>query len=342
MQLFVGVDVHKKLCHATTINEKGDVIQTKVFENNACGLQEFAGSLLPSSKVVVEACSNFMSVYDALESKAIDVVAAHPAKVKLIAESSIKNDMIDSESLARLLRLNSIPKAFIPPKPVREARELVRQRRALVQQLTSVKNKIHALLAYEGVTHNISNLFNKRGMSFLAKVKLSEAGRHNLDDLLKLTEFLKGLIESSSKRIKEVYEEEAECKLLATIPGIGVFSAVAIASEIASIRRFSSHEKLACYAGLVPKLYASGDYTYFGHITKKGSNLLRWVLVQDSYAAVRKSKKVKRFYNRIVRKKGKKIAIVAVARKLVKYVYWVLSNDKEFRENYRKKQMDDA
>ena len=122
-------------------------------------------------------------------------------------------------------------------------------------------------------------------------------------------------------------------KLLDTIPGVGVYSAVHIASAIGDITRFPSDEELASYAGIVPRTYQSGG-TRIDKGLKHGDKLLRWILVQDAYAAVRLSRRFRRLYMKSKRKKGPQKAIISVARKLVEIMYWMLTRGEPYNENY--------
>jgi transposase len=111
-----------------------------------------------------------------------------------------------------------------------------------------------------------------------------------------------------------------------SIPGIDYYSAVLIYSEIGDISRFPSHNKLASWVGLVPSMHQSGTSFYNGRITKEGSKRLRWILIQCSHSSIRANSKINDFYSKIAKRRGDNKAVVAVARKLVKIIYAVLSS----------------
>jgi transposase len=134
-----------------------------------------------------------------------------------------------------------------------------------------------------------------------------------------------------SKELVGIAEDDEEVKLLMTIPGIGYYTAVLMKSEIGDINRFPFGERLCSYAGLVPSTHASGKTVWHGGITKEGSRWLRWVMVEAAQVHVHKyDTSITRAYNRIAEKRGKRIAVVAVARRLLMCSYSVLKNRKPY------------
>jgi len=116
-----------------------------------------------------------------------------------------------------------------------------------------------------------------------------------------------------------------------TIPGIGYFSSLLILFEIADINRFANPKKLYSYSGLVSSLYQSADKVHYGRITKQGNKWLRWVLIQDVPHAIRQDLRLKRMYQRIMKRKGKNTAKVAVARELLQAIYYILKKKEPYR-----------
>ncbi|MEM5793018.1 MAG: IS110 family transposase, partial [Candidatus Aenigmatarchaeota archaeon] len=152
------------------------------------------------------------------------------------------------------------------------------------------------------------------------------------DQYLVLLRVLDYKIEETSKQISMLKEENPQAKLLTTIPGISEYSALLIMAEIGDIRRFKNAECLCSYAGLVPSTYQSGNKQYHGKITKQGSKWLRWILIQAANKAITRDNALQRFYKRLEQKKGRKIAIVATARKMLTYIYAMLTLNLEFNQ----------
>lgn len=334
--LYCGVDFHKRFSYVTTMSEQGkNKEQIKVFNGE---LPRFFDSLQDEVKVAVEATSNWYHFYELIEEKVLSIELAHPLKTRAIAEAKIKTDKIDSTILAHLLRTNLLPTSYIPPKEVRDTRELLRYRASLVRLRTQIKNKIHALLLKNGISYQFSDLFGKGGLKFLKELPLREAYRIPLDGYIKALENLSLLIKEISSRIDNLADKDDNVKLLMTIPGIGAYSAMLIMSEIGDINRFHSKKHLSSYAGLVPSTKSSADKTRHGHIIGAGSKWLRWILIEAAQKAHLYKGPLYSFYQRIRYKKGHQKAVVALARKLSVITYYMLKNKVTFQyfmSNYR-------
>ena len=139
-------------------------------------------------------------------------------------------------------------------------------------------------------------------------------------------------IKTASRRVEQVAEQDHDAVLLMTIPGVGYYSALLIKSEIGDVKRFPSAKQLCSYSGLVPSTHASGNVCYHGHITKRGSRWLRWILIEAAIHAVKRPGPLRRFYFKVERKKGGQIAKVATTRKLLEWIYHILKDGKSFQE----------
>lgn len=323
---YVGLDVHKKDIHATVLDEQGNKVLESKFRTNSYDIADFIGKIDKNSKVVVEACSCWQHPFDFFENFGFDICLAHPLKTRAIADARIKTDSRDSETLAHLLRTNLIPKSYVPPMYVRMEREIVRHRASLVGIRTQIKNKVHAILIKNGIEYEFSDLFGKAGMEFLRALDLPEVNRFELDQYLMLLKVLDHKIHETSQQIDAVAEENPQAMLLTTIPGISYYSALLIMAEIGDVNRFDNAEQLCSYAGLVPSTHQSGNTTYHGKITKQGSKWMRWILIQAVQKTVKQPNGLQRFYQRLEKRKGGKIATVAAARKLLHYIYAMLKN----------------
>lgn len=149
--IFVGVDIHKSYLEVAIVDNDGKLQSRCRIMNTPESIDAFVKSLDSSVKVAMELCSYFYPLYNRLEEEGVEVKAAHPLKVRLIAESKIKNDKIDALTLAQLYRMDYLPTSYIPPKEIRHVRDLLSHRIALVRQRTQVKNRIHHLLEKNGV-----------------------------------------------------------------------------------------------------------------------------------------------------------------------------------------------
>ena len=274
----------------------------------------------------------WMKLYDALEEEGIPVVLANPYKTRVIAESKIKNDKVDAAILADLLRAGLVASSYVAEKEVRELKELIRYRHTIKGQTTAIKNRIHSILNKHDMTFEGTDLFGKKGKAWLKTIipQLKKVDAFVLkEELAHLDHFSETLDKIESDLAREAVERE-DVHLLMSITGVDFFTALLFLCEVGDISRFPSASHLSSWVGLVPRVHQSGDTLYHGRITKQGNRLVRWALVQAAHASVRWDPGMASFYNRIAARKGKKKAIVAVARKLSVIIYHMLKKHERY------------
>lgn len=319
--LFVGLDVHRKSVTATAIAPDGTRVNQTRFGPGDPEIAAYLRSLPGPPRVVLEACCVWEHVYDAAASTGAPVTLAHPYKTRVIAEASLKSDKVDSEALANLLRLDAVPKAFAPEKPIRDLRQLVRDRVFYKGKQKAIKNHIYGILLRKGIPYEDGVLGRKRAREDLRSLGLSGVDR-GLDALQDLDATCKGL----DLAIREAFIASKEAQLLESIPGIGQLTAVALVAELCPIDRFPNVEKVCSYAALVPTNYQSGETSYHGRLKTDGNQFIKTLLVEAAYMHRRYDKRsgVSKLGRRVSRRRGKQKGAVAAARKLLKVVYAVL------------------
>lgn len=332
---YIGIDYHKQYFVATMMDEQGKVIRRDRASTDRASIKHYFQEAGATSdmKAVMEACYGWEYFYDEASALVTELVMAHPLKTRLIAEARIKTDTIDSETLAHLLRTDLIPQAYAPDSVIREKKHLLRYRLSLTAMRVRLKNIIHSILTRnhiedEGFTA-LSDKFGKQGMSYLRSVPLKGTDTEILNNYLDLLEATEKKIAAAERQIRAVCREDKICALLSSVPGIGPILATTIRYEIADIERFISAGKLCSYAGLVPSTYSSGNRTYQGKITKQGNKWLRWAMIEAAQTAPSNDLWLKGFYQR-VSKNGKKIARVAVARKLLEIIFRIWKEEKPY------------
>lgn len=318
---YVGIDLHKKTIVLCVMNQELKVTHRRTFaccETDAV-LGFFGG--LGVFRVVVEATASYEWLVELLEPIAEKVVLAHPGKLRVIAESAKKTDRLDAQVLAEFLARGQIPEAFRPTTRQREHRAMVRHRQYLKQSVTALKNKMRRIAADYNADRK--DLFTADGWAAFRAVKLRDADRFVLDQLHAGWQHLEGQLKALAGRLKQfaatapAKEAEARAKL-ATIPGVGPVTVDVVVSELGDIGRFHSVKAVCAYAGLVPAVRQSGGKKSLElGITKAGSALLRWALVEAAWRVIRQSAAWRRVYQQIKKKAGGKKAIVAVARRLL-------------------------
>jgi len=258
------------------------------------------------------------------------VVLANRLQTKAIAHGRIKSDTVDARILAHLLRADLIPECYVPPKEMREIRSLVRHRLSIVKLRSMTKNKVHALVDRNGLKHEFSDLFGKSGVQWLKSLGLPQLDRLMLDNHLLLLESLDVQLERVDAEITRRATLDGDVRLLLSLTGVNVYTALLIKSEIGNVDRFPDGEKLCGYAGLVPSVSISGKYRRHGSITKEGSRWLRWIMVECVHTHLKYDTSITRAYHAIAERKGTRIAKVAAARRLLMCCYSVLQNRKPY------------
>ncbi|MDR3642538.1 MAG: IS110 family transposase [Candidatus Doudnabacteria bacterium] len=329
---YIGVDLHKKTCYMTVMDQAGIVSRQIEIKNDREEIDKFFKIYDKDSKVAVESTMNWIPFYEQVEKMGFKVVLSNPLMTKAVAAARIKNDKVDSKILAELMRTDFLPTAYIQPKEIRDLKELIRQRAVYVQMQTKIKNKIHSVLFKTGDKVPVKNLFGKGGRKFLAELKASPVYRAELDRYLLTLDGFGLQIKGMEKDIALKAKADYDCKLLCTIPGVGPYTALMIKSEIGDIGRFGSSEKLCNYAGIVPSTYASGEKIRTGRITKRGSKWLRKALVDAVTSSCRNTNKISVFYKKLKKSKGTGKAKVAAARKLCSIIFAMLTDKQPFKE----------
>jgi len=328
---YIGVDLHKKTCFVTIMDKAGKIKKQTEILTAADKVTEFF-SHWQGAKVAVESTMNWMPFYENLEKLGCHVVLSNPLQTKAIAAARIKNDKVDSRVLADLLRTNYLPLAYVQAQPIRDLKELVRERYFYVCERTKIKNKIHSILFKTNSQYSLSGLYTLEGMRWLRQLKLRDLYRQELDRCLATLEHLSEQIDKISKIIESTAKLDYDCRLLLTIPGISYYSALMIKSEIGNIARFSNADKLCSYAGLIPSTYQSADKVRYGRITKRGSKWLRKTLIDAITVNARSDNRLSYHYRKLKRHKGTGKARVATARKLCTVIYAMLADKQPFRE----------
>jgi len=194
-----------------------------------------------------------------------------------------------------------------------------------------IKNKIHAILIRNGINQEFSDVFGQAGINFLMNLDLTDVERYQMDQHLELIRHCNVQIKKTEERIEDYVAYNPQVKLLMTIPGVSFYSGLAIAGEIGDIQRFSSAKKLTCFAGLNPSVSQSGDKCYTGHIAKQGDKHLRWMLGQCANVAIMHDSALAKIYQRIKKRRGHNIAITAVARKMLCFIYVMLTHNIKYQ-----------
>ena len=293
-------------------------------------------------RIVFEVCSIAGWVFDLAKSLGIEVQVANTnGQAWRWKNTRRKNDRQDALKLAQLSAMNQLRTVHIPVRRVRQKRALIQYRQSLVTRCVEVKNSIRSILDKEGLRMPAGRSAWTQESIMQLKAMALPISRCDADNLwrgslwielqmlLKITQLLKRL----EQKLNRAGEEDKRVNLLRTIPGVGPRLAEAVVAYIDNPHRFASCKQVGCYAGLTPRQYQSGDSNRIGKISAQGNNVLRALLVEVSWAGLQHNQWMRRTYQRILRgsPSRKKIAIIAVARKLLIRCWAMLRDDTPWR-----------
>jgi len=335
---YVGVDLHKhviKLCVIMVLQGKRKIVSRRSFQcSDTQSIRVFFQGLGPF-QVVVEATSAYEWFFLLIEDLADRLVLAHPKKLRVIAESTRKTDKIDAEVLATFLALDMIPEAYRPSPRVQQYRVLVRHRHWMQGRITAVKCKIRNKAAHYNA--DIAELFQRQGKQHLADLATSAADRFQIDALLQQLSMLEHGLNQADRQLRAfadsapAAEREARA-VLDSIPQIGPVTIDVILSELGDWRRFGSAKAAVAYAGLDPGVRQSAGKRLDMHISKEGSRILRWALIEAAWRLVAHLPRWRRLFEKLHANTGsKKKAIVGVARHLLCAMFSMLQAGQAYR-----------
>jgi len=323
---YVGLDIHTKRIAFCVLSEKGQLVQ----RGQVRGLEEVLRILkaLPGRfEVCYEASCGYGHYHDLLRPLAARVLVAHPGQLRLIFRSKNKNDRNDVERLAKLLYLGETPTVHVPSLEVRTWRELINCRSQVIAKRTRAKNTVRALLRSAGITPpNHPGLWTKKGLAWLRQLDLPTPSQQlRRDLLLEEIETLLRQVRRIEQQLNRQAQQTSAVAQLRSIPGVGIRTAEAVAAFVDDPNRLRNAKAVGRYFGLVPCQDQSGDKNRLGHITREGAPVVRQLVAEAAWQALRRSPTVRAYFERVQRgdPQRKKIALVATAHHLVR-VMWAM------------------
>ena len=233
-----------------------------------------------------------------------------------------KTDRQDAQLILRLLLEDRFPKIWVPSCENRDLRHLLWHRHRMVQARTRIMNQLQAVALNEGLRCK-KRLWRESGREQLESFRLAPWASRRRQDLLELLDRLNPMITELTQAIEQEVEKCPEAQRLRTHPGVGVLTALAFVLIIGRAERFQCGKQIASYLGLVPLEDSSGKRRRLGHITKQGSSMLRFLLVEAAQVTARSIPEWRSRYFHLMMRRGRKIAKVAMARRLAIRLYWM-------------------
>jgi transposase len=334
--LHVGLDIHTKHISICVLNETGQCIHRSRVRSIDQMVTVLEG-LQDRFEVCYEASCGYGHYHDLLSPLATRVLVAHPGQLRLIYRSNNKHDRNDAERLAKLLYLGEVPTVHVPSLNVRTWRELITCRSQVIAKRTRAKNSVRALLRGAGTSPPAHPaLWTKAGMAWLRKLELPTASLLLRRDLLvEEIDSLTRQVRRIEQQLNRLAQQSPAVLRLRSIPGVGVRTAEAVAAFVDNPDRFRHAKAVGRYFGLVPRQDQSGDKNRLGHITREGAPVVRRLLAEAAWQALRRSPTVRAYFQRAQRDdpQRKKIALVATAHYLVRVMWSMLKRGTFWQEN---------
>lgn len=331
---FVGIDLHKKTISVCVVDQERAVLTRKrLLCADVRGILAFFEQLGPF-QAVIEATASYEWLWQLLEPHAVRLVLAHPQKLRVIAESTRKSDRVDAQILAEFLALDMIPQAYRPSARQREHRVLVRHRCFVRRRQAAARVKIRRIVSNYNADR--PDLFTVKGLVYLEQLSLPAADRFALEQVLAQWRSYGEQLKAADERLRvfaasaPALEREARAVLL-TVPAVGPVSREVILAELGDVGRFRSLKQVAAYVGLAPGRRESAGKAHDLGITKAGSPLLRWVLIETAWRLIRLSLRWASIYERLRHRRGKKKAITAIARRYLTVIVSLLRRGEAYR-----------
>lgn len=321
-QWCVGVDLHKDTMTVCTYCRCcGEFAFRRIACKNRDQVAEFFHALPRPHAVAIEAVGFYRWLWELLEPMVDKLVLADATQARALAGRRLKTDREDAMNIAELLADGRLPVAYAPPLEVQVLRDWTRQRNRL--------SRAHARTLH-GVK-SLMNINNRPGPARLSAERLTGYVKAYGDRLperhvrmlwtqqrqLSLIEEEMALSEREIARLLDSPRFTAQAALLRTAPGVGPIVTATVLAEVGDFLRFPDAKAIGRYAGLTPRVFASGGKERHGHISKTGPRDMRWVLQQAAWVAIRCDERIKKRWLKIARGSGKKAAAVAIARQLL-------------------------
>ena len=255
-----------------------------------------------------------------------------PAEIQAQRVKKQKFDREDARLLLRLMREDNFPRVWVPSAENRDVRQLLWHRHRLVQMRTRIMNQLQALAMNEGYRWR-KKLFSQRGRAELEKLPLGFWAGRRRQELLELLDCMNPTIEKLTAAVEQEARKRPEVLRLMTHPGVGPLTALAYVLIIGTPTRFPRGKQIGTYVGMIPTEDSSAGKQRLGHISKQGSSLLRFLLVEAAQAAARIHPDWRRRYVHLALRRHKNIAKVALGRRMAIQLYWMWRNGCEYAQS---------
>lgn len=335
MGVYIGVDLHvrrQSVCWCDTATGEQ---QERALDHERDDVRAFYAQFAAPAVVGVEAMGYSLWFHQLIEASGHRLLVGDSLAIRQFARRRQKNDRRDARLLLDLLLHDDFPLVHVPPPASRDVLALLRYRHRLVRIRTMLRNGLQAV----ALSHQLRlgpGLFTARGQEQFAALPLQGAYAAQRQHSLLLLASLADQMHAVEDELRARAQTDARVIRLRTHPGVGLLTALALVHALEPVTRFDRARRIAAYCGLDPKEHSSGEVQRFGHISKQGNRLLRFLLIEAARTTIRDDEDLRRFYFRIENRKNSAVAIVAVARKLVLRLYRMLREEIDYDEFRRR------
>jgi transposase len=334
--MIIGVDYHPSVQQiAFLIEETGEYDEQRLNHEDG-GAERFYRDLKRKGihvRVGMEATGYSRWFERLLAELDFELWIGDPAEIAAQRVKKRKTDREDARLLLRLMREDRFPKIWVPSPENRDLRQLLWHRHRLVQMRTRIMNQLQALAMNEGKRWK-SKLFSQQGRAEFEKLALGLWASRRRRELLELVDRLNPSIEELTTAVEQEVHKRPEALRLMTHPGVGPITALAFVLIIGTPERFARGKQIGTYVGMIPTEDSSADRQRLGHISKQGSSLLRYLLVEAAQAATRFNPHWRRRYLHLAMRRHRSIAKVAMGRRMGIRLYWMWRNGSEYSPSF--------
>jgi transposase len=333
--IIIGCDFHARMQQIAMVDTETGELTARQLEHEGEQTRSFYAGLKEPALVGIESTSYTRWFAELLSELGHELVVGDAAKIRSKETRKQKHDRRDAELILNLLVKGDFPKIWLPSAEERDVRVLLEHRHQLVQLRTRAMNGLQAVALNYGLRLR-RRLWSKAGEQKLQKLPLREGPARRRADLLALVAQLNTWVKELDQGIAEEVTRRPDAQLLLTHPGVGDLTALTTVLVLGPVERFPGTGQVTSYVGMIPEEASTGGRQRFGHLTKQGNRLLRFLLVEAGQTACRRDPGLQRFYRRLVFRKGTAIAKVAVARKLLIRLYIMLRDKIDYQEFCRR------
>jgi transposase len=334
--IYIGVDFHARqqtICYLTT--ESGEIQLHQLKHQNKQEVRAFYTQFQGHVIVGLEASGYSPWFERLLEELGCEVWLGDATEIRRRARWRQKNDRRDAELILDLMVHDEFPRLYLPPLQSREVLRMLRYRHKLIKIRTMGKNSLQALALQSGLAKG-SRLFTKAGQQELRAAVMTPAMQWQREQWLQLLEPLNQRLLETMLWLKQQSLDDPRIARLRSHPGIGLLTSLCLVHSLEPVTRFRNQRKVVAYAGLEPLERSSAERIRFLGISKAGSRILRYLLVEAAHVAVRKDEELKGFYQRLAERRGRAKAKTAAARKLLIRAYIMLRDEIDYAEFRRR------